>query len=61
MQNLLLQPRLFVLGFVEMSACYKHIKTHERSQSESENAKAEASTDLQGDGNGISPPTTDSG
>jgi hypothetical protein len=44
-----------------MSACYKHIKTHERSKSDSENAKPEASTDLQGGGNGISPVTTDSG
>ncbi|XP_021931001.1 histone-lysine N-methyltransferase PRDM9-like isoform X2 [Zootermopsis nevadensis] len=48
-------------GFVEMSACYKHIKTHERSKSDSENAKPDASTDLQGSGNGISPTTTDSG
>jgi hypothetical protein len=50
-----------VTGFVEMSACYKHIKTHERSKSESENAKPEANTDLQDGGNGINPSTPDSG
>ncbi|XP_023718552.1 zinc finger protein 2 isoform X4 [Cryptotermes secundus] len=48
-------------GFVEMSACYKHIKMHERSKSESENAKSEANIDLQDGGNGISPSTVDSG
>jgi len=44
-----------------MSACYKHIKTHERSKSESENSKSEVSTDLQDGGNGIGPSAADSG
>lgn len=44
-----------------MSACYKHIKMHERSKSESENAKSEANIDLQDGGNGTSPSTADSG
>lgn len=44
-----------------MSACYKHIKTHERSKSESENSKLKVSTDLQDGGNGIGPSAADSG
>jgi hypothetical protein len=44
-----------------MSACYKHIKTHERSKSESENSKSEVSTDVQDGGNGTGPSAADSG